>query len=259
MKLWLVCAALFVASIGASCKGRRASGFDARRIQRDIETRLAGSSITAKVTCPAIESDSTTSCTAKTRDGKSFTVEVTTKGKMASFEPKGLVVGAKVERHIKKHYATRFEFKLDELRCPPLVVSGETPTCSGKAQGVNVKIGISYDGAILIFKPVQGLITGTQAATRTLRQLEDGGVVPKRSVPTPRAIATGKGPRPTRMSQGRIPPPGPVVDCGFRLRTYEPGARFTCKLVTPDGKETVVHAKIVDAKGSIAAALTPPE
>ena len=200
-------------------------GFNTEKVQKKIEKTMADQGVEVKATCPEIKKNATTNCTAKTTDGKTIIVEVVTDGSKAKYETKNVAMGKKIAPRIQADYKDKYNLVMETFTCPNLIVSGDTVTCAGKAQGVDIPFKLSVDTKGIHWEPTAGVIVAAKIEPLLQKQLG-----------------------------------GPAkVTCDFRIRVSKPGDRFACSADKPDGTKVVVHFKITDTNGGITMGLTPPE
>ena len=211
---------LSVALCGFGCTKK----FSKKKAQKNIEETLAAQGIKVKAVCPEIKKNATNKCTATTEDGKVIKVDVITsddKGRMASTN---IAIGKKVEKLITSHFTTKYKLTLTDVKCPQLIMNGETATCTSKSDGVDIPFTVKGKGTKARFEPTSGIVVSERMVELIKQKL-----------------------------------PGTVsADCGAAVRVSKPGTRFTCKATGPNGQTKDIHVKITDTKGGIVSGFKPP-
>lgn len=179
------------------------TGASSKRVAEAIKETLGAKGLElVEVTCPQGPLLGEVTCTGRTADGVEVPVDTTIEKdgilrKNLQMHTRGVAVGAVVAERIGTSMRDTYGTTIDDLTCPMAVPEGQTFTCKGTLEGVEVVI--ETDGDRWDSK------RGVVAAKKLIELVET------------RAASKG-------MDLG-----GQPLDCGRTLFPTRPGSEITCK------------------------------
>lgn len=208
-------------------------GMDSEKLGKEISGKITAELGTdIKVTCPEVNTEGVTPCSAQAATGVSFVVEVKKNEKGTyDWEAKNVVSGKKLQTIITDRYKEMFQVQLDSVDCPALMIGQDSAhaECKAMSQGVEVPLDVTFaNGGVSDVMPKSGVVVSSAAAKLAEDKLAEQGVSAK-------------------------------VDCGPALRISVPGSKFTCTATDANGETMTLYYRVTSNNGNIDMSGTPFE
>lgn len=218
--LWIA-ALVGLSSCKFSCS---AGGKSPEKVAQKLKQAMKKQSgVDVEVTCPELNDDGVTECTAKMANGGAFIIEVKTDDDGFDWQSRGIAIGTLVEARVKEFFRSKLQITLDTLTCPKLSLlqDGGRIACTANSQGVDIAIDVTTSSSDLVdVLPKSGLVDSRATSRLVVKAFAEKNIQVK-------------------------------PDCGPPVRLSVPGTTFTCTATDADGVSKPVYFKINNKDGNV--------